>query len=176
MAEIGTVNGTGSFSLLARSNVTETPRAGTSPSIEPQFTMVQEVAAQENFVTEVPSEPLAPARLRAEQENVPDVGATPDDDVDLPADQETVPATALVMKEEEEKTLPAYRDNAFSIRARDVLLRANLFHFPPSHAEPEPRPGIFATRVIEEQGWKGTGVGDLTEKCEKMFVTGISSK
>jgi hypothetical protein len=176
LAEIGIVNGTGSFSPFARSNVTETPRIGPTPELEPRFAVVQEVAVQEGVVLDVPPEPLSPDRLRAGPENEPITCATMDEVINPAAVQDRVPATDVIMREEQEKTLPGDTDAAYSILARDVLVRASHFHRPRPAAEQVMRPGISATRVIQERGRQRLSEADLTERSEKKFVAGISSK
>jgi hypothetical protein len=176
LAEIGTIIGTGSFSPLARSNVTETPRIGTTPQLEPRFAVVQEVAVPESVVTDVPPETMTPDRLRAGQEIVSITNATMDDDVDPAVVQGRVPATGVIMKEEQEETLPGDVGNTFAILARDVLMRAGLFHRPRADAEQVMQPGIPATRVIQERRQIRASGADLTESSEKKFVAGISSK
>jgi hypothetical protein len=155
-AEIGTINAAGSFSHIVRSNVTETPRVGTIPETERQFVMVQEVAAQEGAVIDVPPEPLSHERSSPEKGNGP-----------LPC---------WTMSDEQEKTQPEETGSTFSIFARDVLKGSSLFHKPRLGAEQVFRPGISAIRVIQEREQKLAGAVDLTERCEKTFVAGISSK
>jgi len=178
LAEIGTVNGTGVFSPLARSNVTETPRNGITLQSEPQFAMVQEGEVPRGVITEVSPESLSDDRLQAEQQNDPKTSATTDDAVDLPVVQGRVPATDVVMKKVQEDRRPGDTDNRFAIHARDVLVRGNLLHRPWMDAKKVLRPGIRASRMIQEQeqGQKREKVVDLTERSEKTFVAGISSK
>lgn len=175
-AEIGTLNGKDSFSPLARSNVTETPRVGTAPQLEPQFAVVQEVAVQEDVVIDVTPEPPSPDRFPARQENVPATGVTMNEDVDLAAGQGRVPATGVIMNDEPEKTLPKETGNTRSILARDVLKRSSPFHRPRLSAEQVSWTGIFAIRVIQQRGLQRASAVDLTERSEKMFLAGISSK
>ena len=155
-AELGTITAADSFFPIARSNVTETPRVGTTPETESRFDAVHEVAVQEYMVIDMPRAPLSLDCSSAEKVNAP--------------------AMCWTMNDKPEKTLPGSTDDTRSILARDVLKRPSFFHRPRLGAEQVFWTGIFAIRVIQERGRKPAGALDLTERSEKTFIAGISSK